>query len=192
MIDSATRLADRELEPVVRRRLSAQLGTLANTRYLWKVSAQGRVSELIVGSAATANEWRDSLFSSIHNVAFPEEPIGLGGRWGVTTSVVISDVRWTRTATFTLTKLDGSTIEVTMDAVAKAPRQRLRVEPRISTTPESGTAAVIGSAAIRLDRLAARSNLTNSVESRFTLVDGPLRLKLSASLSSTVEMQPVE
>jgi hypothetical protein len=59
------------------------------------------------------------------NVVFPEQAVGVGGRWRTTSSLTVSGIDVVQTYDYTVRTLDANVVTVDVDYVQTAPRQRV-------------------------------------------------------------------
>lgn len=107
---------------------------------------------------ASTKQMLDGMSQSITQLSspLPEEPVGVGARWKVSSKLGANGVNLSQTAVYTLTKLDGDHIAFSVDIAQTADHQELRAPgmppgSKLSITAWKGTGA--GDAELELDKL---------------------------------------
>lgn len=118
----------------------------------------------------------DNLRYSLRNVAspLPEEAVGRGARWEITTPLNTPGLKLTQISTHTLESLTGDTAKVQLSLRQEAPRQPVTIPgSRDGSTAslESLSSSGTGSMAFDLNRIVPQSKLTMTSESTIKAQD---------------------
>lgn len=175
-------------DPGLRRGLEAELAATKSWRASWRMSPSGVVSDVTMHGAKDQRSSQSRLAAITDlmqqtSVVFPEEAVGIGGTWEVTSRATFSGVTWDRKATYTLRRLENSIATIDGAVVMRAASQALRVEPNASTRLTSASANSSGELTIALGSLVTEGAYQTSSEANFLIVNRRLRV------SSTVRTQ---
>ncbi len=191
VFEGATAHGDGNIPPAARNELTDMLSKLAGVRAWSRRSPRGDETELIFDEesiAPGAREIIDSMRRSSNDgsVLFPDEEVGIGAKWAVSTRAKIGNgMIVDRTITYTLTRRSGSTAEIDFTIQLSGEEQPLRSVPGAKLTSLKGAGR--GQITIGLDRIVHPATAAFAANARFTVPDGLVRqlgmLKIKAASS---------
>jgi hypothetical protein len=137
---------DEVAEPPVRKMVDREIQALNGWQGSWQLTPRGRLSDFSMTApkaSAKQRTYLSGLATAIQqtSVLFPDEPVGVGATWQVTSQHTISGVTWQRTTTFQLKALTDSTATIDAQYAMRAGPQALSVEPNVTTQLTSGTSS---------------------------------------------------
>lgn len=125
------------LDPRAAAQAAKELSTLVGTTAKFDVTARGNVGELsVAGDEKMAKQGAAEILEALQQtlefvtVPFPEEPIGVGAKWEVTSVSASQGAKVTTATTFQLKEWSGDAGTITADIVRSAPKSPLR-DPRM-------------------------------------------------------------
>jgi hypothetical protein len=125
------------LDPRMAAQAQKELSPLVGTVAKFDVTARGNVGEMsVAGDEKMAKEGAAAVLDSLQQVLefvtvpFPEEPIGVGAKWEVTSVSASQGTKVTTATTFVLKEWTGDAGTITADIVRSAPKAPLR-DPRM-------------------------------------------------------------
>ena len=104
-------------DPKALRAIEAEVAALRNLKITYRLSPQN------VPRYDNTSQMADLL--SQGTVRFPDEPVGVGAAWTVTSKVSLAGVEWERRTTYHLKALDDASASIEIDLDATAPKQTL-------------------------------------------------------------------
>src|SRR6185503_18235832 len=116
------------LDPSTKRELEGTLGEITKLKGRDAIDRRGRMRALELDTTALADprlgQLLDQLQQSLGQMGapFPEEPIGVGARWAVTSEVVQQGMKLQQVATYELTELSGDKGAARIELKQFAPR----------------------------------------------------------------------
>jgi hypothetical protein len=150
---------------------------------------------------ASTNPQLDSVMESVRqqmsqmSVPLPEEPVGEGATWSATTQSSAGGLRVTNRYRYTLTKIEGTRIEMRFDLAQSAEPQELK-SPSIpaGTTIRlvrfSGSGA--GTLTIDLTGVVPTLELASKVESKVEVATGGQTQSIDQAITLDVKMYPAQ
>ena len=103
----------------------------------WRAADSGAVQSVKmlppVDSPEAGREVVERALLSVMNstVVFPEEPVGVGGQWTVTTRVT-GDAAMVRTTTYTVREINGSDVHLDVDIEESPTQKELRIDNEVA------------------------------------------------------------
>jgi hypothetical protein len=119
-------------------------------RNVWRDPQVAGTDQLDDSVAPIIEQLGDQMGNLI--VVFPQQAVGVGGRWRTMSSLTVSGIDVVQTYDYTVRTLDGSIVTVDVDYVQTAPRQRVTL-PGVPKTARVDLTRyrVTGSGSITLD-----------------------------------------
>jgi hypothetical protein len=185
---------DDMIDPAMRRPIESESSALEGSRGSWQLSPAGIISNVVFEAAPGAQpvrnpRWnlRDVLRDA--SAVFPDEPIGVGAIWKVTSTQSIAGVTWKRRATYRLRDLSGSIASIDANVEMQASSQPLSVEPNATTRLTSGTSRARADLVIRLDGLFATGTSQGSNGINLNIVRRRQRITTTMQTETIVSVE---
>lgn len=155
-IEEAVLLDDGVIDAPTRSRLQREVDRLRGGWRTWSMSPIGEVSQPTMDGTESATIVELVKLATLQtSVRFPDEAVGVGAAWQVTSHPRISGISWDRIATYRLRAASAAEIKVDVEIVMKAGEQPLRVEPNATTELRSATVRMTGGLTVPLRGLVA-------------------------------------
>lgn len=197
-------LKDMKLDAKMRTLLEKELLGLVGMRGKARVSPRGIVSEsdfeLPPNASSSLKTQMDSLRDAIQQMYFPlpEEEIGKGGKWEVTSRVPAGGALIDSKATYTVTALDPDSFQVDVSvALVAPPNQKMSpkgMPPGTTATLDSMTGTSAGKATCPLTRLIGTAVVQANTETLTTIASEATSAKtqIHVLMDLTVAVRPTK
>lgn len=197
-------LKDMKLDAKMRTLLEKELLGLVGMRGKARVSPRGIVSEsdfeLPPNASPSMRTQMDSLRDAIRQMYFPlpEEEIGKGGKWEVTSRVPAGGAFLDSRATYTVTALDADSFQVNVNvALVAPPNQKMSpkgMPPDTTATLDSMTGTSSGKATCPLTRLIGTAAVQAATETVMTVTSETTgeKAQIYVVMDLTVAVRPTK
>lgn len=173
-IDSTTVLED-VIDRRVRRELVRRTQHLAGTSYVWGRTPQGKLT-------GGTNELADAI--RLSTPAFPDEPVGVGASWTVSSAYSASGIEWRRATTFTLRDRTNDTVTIDATTALVANDQVVQAEPNATTRLTSGVGNATVHMVIPLRGLVGETSGQESMTMNVLITRGRTRIKAQTTVET--------
>lgn len=119
-------------------------------------------------------------------LSFPEEPIGIGARWSRTSTIVVENVTWYQTTTFTLRDRTSDAVTIDVATELRAREQALHAEPNATTRLTGGTGRGSAHLVIPLRGLSIRGKADESRTLDVLITRGRARIEADVTAEQFV------
>jgi hypothetical protein len=176
------------LDQVVEPRLSGAVAQMVGKRFSFRRTPNGAITN-VQGTPRDTTEELRRLFEATRTdlVLFPDEELGAGASWRVTSRHTIAGIEWERTVAYKLRSLEGRVATIDVDTTLRAAAQPVSVEPNATTRLKSGSGKVTGTLVVSLDGSAIVATYQEELALELAIVLHGLRI--AASLSTAVEVK---
>jgi hypothetical protein len=199
-------LKDTPLDPKAREAFEGELAGLVGMRGKARVSPRGVATEadfeLPPGASPKLRSQMDSMRDAIRQmyVPFPEEEVGRGAKWEVTSRVPLSGALMDTKLVYTLTRAgpDGASadVETSLSASPNQPMQVAELPPGASATLESLSGKGAGKASPSFARLVGTGSNKLSMDFAFNVAlrgeKMPMRMQSDVAVSSRPGRAPAK
>lgn len=200
--DKVEVLKDVQVDPKMRATLEKDLAGLVGMHGKARISTRGVASEteldLAPGAPASLRGQLDTMRDAIRNmyVPFPEEEVGKGAKWEVTSRVPLSGAMMDTKMLYTLTKLDPESaqtdVEVALSAPPNQPMQIAALPPSASATLDSLAGKGSGKVTPSFVRLVGTGNNKLSMEAAFGVAMQGEKVQMKMQSDVVVSMRPAK
>lgn len=201
----AFRVRDTEVQeaegvaPESRAQLETELSSMVGLAGDASFDQRGLLSRLDVeapaGASPSVRGVIDNLRSTFRNMVtpLPAEPIGVGGRWQVTTKIPTPSATFDQVATFTVRSIEGDSVTADVTVEQTAPRQRIddpSVPPGATVTLESARGSAEGSVTFSLRSLAPTAQSRVRTETVTSISSEGRQARMRMDIALEVSMRP--
>jgi hypothetical protein len=193
-------LKDVQIDPKMRQNLEHELSGLVGMHGKARISTRGVASETEFELPPQANARLKSQMDSMRDairqmyVPFPEEEVGKGAKWEVTSRVPLSGAMMDTKMLYNLIKADGDVVnadvETTLSAPPNQPMQVGALPPGATAMLESLSGKGSGKVAPSLVRLAGSGTNKISMESTFSVAMQGEKMQMKMQSDVAVSSKP--
>ena len=189
-------ILDDVVDPAIRRMIDVEVNAMKGSQYSWRMTPSGRIFD-VTASAPNASAAVRARLSNVadtirgNSVIFPDQAIGAGASWQVTSRYVLSGVTWEQTATYRLRDLTDSVATVSAQISMHADSQALSVEPNATTRLTSATGNASAELVVPFHSLVATATSRGASEMSLLVVRGHQRLASSIQTEAFTSMRPI-
>lgn len=187
-------------DPAVVAAMNEELAAMVGLVTHAEISARGETSntelEVPANASPQLQQMLDGLRQGMDDMTapLPEEPVGVGARWRVTSTLDLAAMKSTRVVEAKLERVTAQGAELSLTVSMQAAQQPLKVPglpPGATATLDSLTASGQGRMSIQLDRLTPKSEISVSVQTRATVtVNGEIS-QANSDVTTDVRMDRV-
>ncbi len=126
VVEQSELLAD-VVDPAMRPAFVARTEALRGITTSWRRAPSGAITPI---ASSSKDEWRDLADGlAAAAIRFPDEPIGVGATWRISSTFQTGEVRGLRTVTYRLRDRDDDTVTIDAEVELQAGDQALSTEP---------------------------------------------------------------
>lgn len=200
--DKVDVLKDVVVDPKMRATLEKDLAGLVGMHGKARISTRGVASEteldLAPGAPPSLRGQLDTMRDAIRNmyVPFPEEEVGKGAKWEVTSRVPLSGAMMDTKMLYALTKLDADSaqtdVEVALSAPPNQPMQIAALPPSATATLDSLAGKGSGKATPSFVRLVGAGSSKLSMEAAFGVAMQGEKVQMKMQSEVVVSLRPAK
>jgi len=187
---------DDVVDATMRKTVEVEANAMRRWQRSWRMTRSGRISDIKASAPNDSAAARAQLSNVVETVResaviFPDQPLGVGARWQVTSRYVASGVTWERATTYRLKALTDLAATVDAKISMHADSQPLSVEPNATTRLTSATSNASAELVVPLHSLVATATSHGTSEMNLLVVRGHLRFASSVQTEAISSMRPV-
>lgn len=184
------------VDPMIRKMVDVEVKAMKGWQGSWHMTPSGRISNVtasVPNAPAAARARLSNVADTLREnfVIFPEQVVGVGASWQVTSQYVVSGVTWERTTTYRLKALTDSAATVAAQSSMHADPQALSVEPNATIRLTSATSSASAELVVPLHGLVATATSQGTSEMNLLIVRGHLRLVSSVQTEAIGSVRPI-
>lgn len=193
-------LKDAQVPPKLRTELEKEIAGLVGMKGKSRISNRGVASETEFELPPNAPEKLKSQLDSMRDavrqmyVPFPEEEVGKGAKWEVTSRVPLSGAMMDTKMLYTLTKVDDATanadVETNISAPANQPMQVGQLPPGATATLDSLSGKGTGKVSPSFVHLASNGQNKISMETSFSVNMGNEKVQMKMQSDVAITSRP--
>lgn len=189
-------VVDDFVDPAIHAIVDVEVKAMKGSQSSWRISPSGRISHATASAPNASAEVRAHLANVADTmrenaVIFPEQVVGVGASWQVTSQYLLFGVAWERTTTYSLKALSDTSATVEEQTSMRADSQALRVEPRATTRLTSASSNATAELVVRRHNLVASATSHGTSEMNLLIVRGNLRLVSSVQTEAISSVRPI-
>jgi len=178
-VERADILNDVQVPSEMREQLTKQFAGIVGLRGRATISARGVASDVDFEPGSNASESLSQMLENMRDsirkiyAPLPEEDVGVGARWVVTTQLPVAGATWQNTTNYELTELStnavSANVNIEMLAPPNQPIDGKRLPPGTTATLDSMSGKGQGKVTIALTRLVGGATIQTATDMAMTV-----------------------
>lgn len=192
-VDGVSISADGERDPAFRSRFEVDVAKEKDTTATTRFTPTGVVVAAAQDQAPPALLIRELLALTAQDaiVRFPDQPVGVGAVWRITSQPRLQGVQWQRVETVRLTAMTDSLLTLETEAVLTGAPQDLVVTPKSTSKLKRGSVRATRKLTVPLRGLAREVYGESTAELEVLVFDHGLKIQSQTTVKTVYTEKPV-
>ena len=199
ILDAVDVLADDKSPPAMVDSMKKSLADIKGMNGSAEVTPRGITKNAEMKMPANTNPQLASMMENMRqqmnqmSVPLPEEPVGQGATWTVTTQMTSGGIQLTNQYKYTLTKLEGSNIEMKVELVQTAEAQELKnpaLPPGTVVKLQEFKSGGNGTIKMDLTQMVPTSEITSETKMKLEAEGGGQKQNIEQTMTMALKLYP--